>query len=80
MKAILIVDLNNDTDLSSEADVIIENGDFRLETKAYLKPLPEHKDLYEEEPTMMFIKGSAVDSFACGWNACLDEILGNEYE
>ena len=48
MKAIIIVDVNDDSNLESEADVIIDNGDFHLETKAFLKPMPQKKKFRDE--------------------------------
>lgn len=82
MKAIIIVDIPDDFK-KTYADITIYEDEPPygvIERMEYLKPIPEYKDLYEEEPTMMFIKGSVVDSFACGWNACLDKILGDEHE
>lgn len=72
MKAIIVVDLNDDTYLEPEADVIIDNGDFHLETKAFLKPLPK-KLLNWYADWQLNSK-----AFVIGYNACLEEIIGEE--
>ena len=85
MKALVMFELPEDWEINDLYLLHLWVGNAkRKEEIAYkkmpIKPLPEHKDLYEEEPTMMFINGSVVDSFAYGWNACLDKILGDENE
>lgn len=70
-KAILILDVNDDIDLSSEADVIIDNGDFHLETQAFLKPMPKKKNPLDDGG--MFL-GKGIQ----GYNDCIDEILGEK--
>lgn len=75
MKAILVIDLPNDLDISLDeikADITVLSKDFRksmlyLKYKNIaLKPLPERIEQY--------LGGDFTD----GWNACIDEILGEE--
>lgn len=79
MKAILILDVNDDTDLSSEADVIIDNGDFHLETKVFLKPMPEELDA--TEIAIQCGKYEVSDKLVYqveGYNWCIKQILWEE--
>ena len=65
MKVIAVFDIENDRifDYSCDLHVWNEFGDVRLVKKdALLRPLPQ--------------KGIGGNEFTKGWNACLDEILG----
>lgn len=75
MKAVLIVDVNDDTYLEPEADVIIDNGDFHLETKAFLKPMPSRMEVDYDTISSCEVTEKVV---AIGWNACVDAIVGEE--
>ena len=76
MKAILVIDLPNDLDISLDeikADITVLSKDFRksmlfLKYKNIaLKPMPKEKDDLRY-----------LDSYAKGYNDCIDEILGEE--
>lgn len=85
MKAILVIDLPNDLDISLDeikADITVLSKDFRksmlyLKYKNIaLKPLPQKKILDEE----LFMSGifRLIQARFTGWNDCLDEIIGGE--
>lgn len=61
MKAVLVIDVEEHGDYY--ADVYRKDADDRFEGRYSLKPLPS-KDYWHKK------------DYADGWNACLDEILG----
>lgn len=89
MKAILVIDVNDDTDFSlAKADVTMQEDSYGLllgnvgkkwHQNISLKPMPKKKELdrtvkYGGMPT------HTMYSIAEGYNACIDEILGDNYE
>ena len=73
MKAILVVDVEEHGEYY--ADVYRKDADDRFEGRYYLKPLPPKLD--ENDWHRMF-NGlfSEREAYGHGWNACLDEIVG----
>lgn len=84
MKAILVIDIKEDTDIKTlRANLeVYENihikpchqSNYQFREGLELKPLPKEEDIYEvgidEEDT------NAKRQWNKGWNACLDEIVG----
>lgn len=77
MKAILVIDLPNDLDISLDeikADITVLSKDFRksmlfLKYKNIaLKPLPQKQEQKDEEVYQF-------SDYKEGWNDCIDEIL-----
>lgn len=83
MKAILILDYIDEEDIEElRADVILDlYGDsYGFYKNMTLKPMPKKKDIYENIPVAIFVKGEQVDAYSIGWNDCIDAILGDEHE
>ena len=80
MKAFLVVDIPDDLmveecDIDYQVYYSNENADsFLVEesTAMTLRPLPQKREPKEE-----WLNEYHRDEFADGWNACLDEILGD---
>ena len=67
MKAILVIDVEENGEYY--ADIYRRDADDRFEGRHYLKPIPNKR----------VPDGSETDQiYGCyvGWNACIDEILG----
>lgn len=91
MKAVLVVDIPDDYDEYGSGDWYIIPNDYGDELsivyeedgalmhyrdigdEAQLKPLPQKIDISEEE-----LYEKQYMCFEGGWNACIDEILGEE--
>lgn len=80
MKAILVIDVNDDTNFDeAKADITMQEDGYGLllgnvSKKWYenvlLKPMPKKKDFT--------FKPNEDGAFKLGYNKCIDEILGEE--
>ncbi len=74
MKALILIELDDSHLLKQTNDLYDRLKGYKCE----LKPMPKEEDIYEvgmdEEDT------HAKQQWNKGWNACIDEILGEEDE
>ena len=73
MKAVLVVDVEEYGDYY--ADVYRKDADDRFEGRYYLKPLPSKAEVNKDSYGIVRL---TEESFAFGWNACLELILGDK--
>lgn len=81
MKAVLVVDMPEDY-MGSVIDVKLY-GKEKVTHEQYvnmLRPLPKPKTREEEIVIDQFIEDLFYDDYIRGWNACLDEIMGEQNE
>lgn len=81
MKAILVIDIGNDEYLlNKEIDTIcFKDGDKIYDNFNFLKPLPRKLDANDWHRMFSGIF-SEREAKGYGWNACIDEILGDNDE
>ncbi len=66
MKAILVIDISDENLWKTSNDIYERMKGY----KCSLKPMPEKQDMME------FHRANGIYSQRKGWNACLEEILG----
>ena len=75
MKAILVVDIPDYDDVSKLGVMYIVSNQrgqvvkSNMIIKPCLRPMPMKKDTVRDEPY-------SIEDYRIGWNACIDEILG----
>lgn len=72
MKAILVIDLEED--MIGEVDYTILTKENMCNGRAQLKPMPQKKECYKL--VELVTESDFMTGFKCGWNDCVDEILG----
>ena len=77
MKVIIVTDLHDDFDFKSKANVQIKTKNGVIDrTHLKIKRLPQKMESGKIENGTKANIPIPVEHFAMGWNACLEEIMG----
>ncbi len=71
MKAIIILNYASEEDIGKKTSIRLKNEENKWIEEVVIKPMPEKREPKEE-----WFNEYHRDEFADGWNACIDEILG----
>lgn len=74
---ICIITVDNDDNFKPIND---DSYATKVEDWCPLRPLPEKMKLEGRYNQEYFQKGGKTPSYKCGWNACVDEITGDEVD